>query len=89
MQVDNVTYSPGDVFNVYLNAEQFHQDIGKATDREKLRGANPFSSWMMQLAVMHLSRCVRNLDAVLAYVLDEEPPAPIDELPPERPPYQF
>jgi hypothetical protein len=89
LQVDGVTYNPGQMLSTWLYAVAFHQDEKKQSDADRLEKGDPFASWMTQMAVRSLCIHVRNLDSALAHVLDEPPLPPPDGTEPQRESYLF
>ena len=72
LNVDDAIFSPRAVLDTYLYATVLHQDKHRQQDLDRLRQADPIASLALQLVVCDLSRCIVNLDNVVAYALGEE-----------------
>lgn len=68
-ELQGTVYSPRQVFDTWLNAQAFHQDMKRQPDVAALRDVEPLSSLALQLTVRQLAIAVLNLDSLLRYVI--------------------
>lgn len=89
LRIDEVGYSPEQILDHWIKGVSFHKAPARNPHVRRLRMADPWSSWLLQMAVRDLAVTVRNLDTVIARLLGEPPLPPMDAIRPPRKPHQF